>query len=107
VRIAAAGPGILSDETLAVKNVYPLEGFAQGGGIKEFLKEATRQPSHAAAVAKLIGAGADVTGIAQTDRFAYSIAGMNSHYGRRTSWPPDRIPGGRPADRRLPYVAVK
>jgi Asp-tRNA(Asn)/Glu-tRNA(Gln) amidotransferase A subunit family amidase len=46
-------------------------------------------------VLSLVNAGANVTGIAQTDEFAYSIAGKNSHYGT----PPNPaviggVPGG-------------
>ena len=39
--------------------------------------------------------GADVTGIARTDEFAYSLAGTNAHYGTPPNpAAPGRIPGG-------------
>ncbi|MDQ1530376.1 MAG: amidase, partial [Microbacteriaceae bacterium] len=51
------------------------------------------QPVSAPAVQALLYAGADVVGIAQTDEFAYSIAGANPHYGT----PPNpAVPGGLP-----------
>lgn len=90
---AAAGP--LSGETVAVKDLYDLEGFAVGAGIPAYLAEAAPATGTSPAVAALLAAGADVTGIAQTDEFAYSIAGRNPHYGT----PPNPavlggVPGG-------------
>jgi len=93
VRGAAEGP--LSGETVAVKDLYDLEGFAVGAGIPVYLAESRPATGTSPAVAALLAAGADVTGIAQTDEFAYSIAGRNPHYGT----PPNPavlggVPGG-------------
>ncbi len=79
VRGAAAGP--LRGETVAVKDLYDIAGFAVGAGIPAWLEEAEPATGTAPAVAALLAAGADVTGIAQTDEFAYSIAGRNPHSG--------------------------
>jgi Asp-tRNA(Asn)/Glu-tRNA(Gln) amidotransferase A subunit family amidase len=87
----AAGP--LDGQTVAVKDLYDIEGFAVGAGIPAYLAEAAPADGTSPAVAALLAAGADVTGIAQTDEFAYSIAGLNPHYGT----PPNpRVLGGVP-----------
>ncbi|WP_130177393.1 AtzH-like domain-containing protein [Cryobacterium sp. SO1] len=83
----------LAGETVAVKDLYDLAGFTVGAGNPAYLREATPAGQTAAAVAALLGAGASVQGIAQTDEFAYSIAGDNEHYGT----PPNvRVPGALP-----------
>ncbi|MGA1837250.1 AtzH-like domain-containing protein [Herbiconiux sp. 11R-BC] len=89
------GPRALEGLTVAVKDLYDVAGFAVGAGIPEYLAEASVATSDADAVHALRAAGAAVQGIAQTDEFAYSIAGRNVHYGT----PPNpavagAIPGG-------------
>src|SRR5258706_11065710 len=79
--IAGAAEGPLRGETVAVKDLFDVEGFAVGVGNPTFLAEAPVEVGSAPAVSMLLGAGADVVGIAQCDEFAYSIAGANSHYG--------------------------
>ncbi len=93
--VAGAPLGPLVGETVAVKDLYEVEGFGVGAGIPGFLAEASAATSTSPAVAALLAAGASVTGIAQTDEFAYSIAGRNPHYGT----PPNPavvggVPGG-------------
>ncbi|MEO5534701.1 MAG: amidase family protein, partial [Pseudolysinimonas sp.] len=91
--IAGAAEGPLRGETVAVKDLYDVEGFKVGLGNPTFLAEAEVEIGSAPAVAMLLEAGADVVGIAQTDEFAYSIAGANPHYGA----PPNpAVPGGLP-----------
>ena len=93
--IAGAVEGPLSGETVAVKDLYELEGFAVGVGNPTFLAEASIEVGTAPAVAVLLEAGADVAGIAQTDEFAYSIAGANAYYGPPPNpAAPGRLPGG-------------
>jgi Asp-tRNA(Asn)/Glu-tRNA(Gln) amidotransferase A subunit family amidase len=93
--VAGAPAGPISGETVAVKDLYEVEGFAVGAGIPDYLAEASPATGTSPAVAALLAAGASVTGIAQTDEFAYSIAGRNPHYGT----PPNPavvggVPGG-------------
>lgn len=89
--LVAGGEGPLDGETVAVKDLYDVEGFAVGAGVPAFL--GAPAAANAPAVQALLDAGADVVGIAQTDEFAYSIAGRNSHYGT----PPNpAVPGGVP-----------
>lgn len=75
----ASGP--LDGHTIAVKDLIAVEGFAIGVGVPEYLAGAAPAPRSAAVVDTLRAAGASVRGIAQTDQFAYSIAGRNAAYG--------------------------
>ncbi|MER6975151.1 AtzH-like domain-containing protein [Nocardioides sp. NPDC000445] len=87
--------GALSGETVAVKDLYAVAGFAVGAGSPAWLEQAPTAPSHAAAVAALLDAGASVRGIARTEEFAYSLSGLNAHYGAPPNpKAPGRIPGG-------------
>lgn len=94
-RVAGADGRPLAGETVAVKDLFAVAGYAIGAGVPAYLEEAAVETRHASAVAALLAAGATVTGIARTDEFAYSIAGRNPHYGT----PPNpavvgAIPGG-------------
>lgn len=91
--IPGTAAGVLSGETVAVKDLYEIEGNRVGAGIPTYLAESQPATGTSPAVAALVAAGADVLGIAQTDEFAYSIAGRNPHYGT----PPNpRVLGGVP-----------
>jgi amidase len=90
---SAEGP--LSGETVAVKDLYAVAGHAVGAGNPTRLADAAPEPVHAAAVGRLLGAGAAVRGIARTDEFAYSLAGTNAHSGTPPNpAAPYRLPGG-------------
>ena len=93
--VAATGTGPLQGMSVAVKDLFALEGFATGAGSEEWLAEARPETTTAAAPAALLAAGAVVAGIARTDEFAYSLAGTNTHYGTPPNpKAPDRISGG-------------
>lgn len=93
--VPATGPGILSGETVAVKDLFAVAGQRIGAGSPVRLAEAAPETTTAAAVAALLGAGASVRGLAATDEFAYSLAGTNTHYGTPPNpKAPFRISGG-------------
>ncbi len=93
LRPTAAGP--LDGHTVAVKDVFAVEGFPLGAGVPAYLAEAERAARSAASLRALQAAGASVRGIAQTDQFAYSIAGRNPAYGTPPNPAvPGAIPGG-------------
>ncbi|MCX5535943.1 amidase family protein [Streptomyces sp. NBC_00006] len=93
--VAATGHGPLSGFSVAVKDLFAVEGHRVGAGNPAWLAESRPQAVTAAAVAALLAAGADVAGIARTDEFAYSLAGTNGHYGTPPNpAAPDRISGG-------------
>lgn len=74
-------PGPLDGVTVAVKDLFAVAGQPIGAGNPTWLAEQAPEPMCAGAVAALLGAGAQVSGIARTDEFAYSLAGQNAHYG--------------------------
>jgi len=91
--VAGAKTGTLAGHTVAVKDLFAIEGQRVGVGVRVYLAEASVEARTAPAVQALLDAGADVRGIAQTDQFAYSLAGLNPDYGV----PPNpRVPGGVP-----------
>jgi amidase len=73
--------GPLAGLRVAVKDMIAVRGHRVGAGSPAHLAEAPVEHDDAPAVAALLRAGADVVGIAQTDELAYSLAGMNPHYG--------------------------
>jgi amidase len=91
--VAGAASGSLLGQTIAVKDLFDVEGFRVGAGNPSWLAEAPVADGTSPALASLLAAGASIRGIAYTDEFAYSIAGANPHYGT----PPNpRVPGGLP-----------
>src|SRR5690349_11800451 len=93
--IAGSASGPLAGLTAAVKDLYDIAGTRTGGGSPEWL--AAHQPAraHAAAVAKILAAGATVTGKTICDEFFFSGSGINAHYGTPINVrAPGRIPGG-------------
>lgn len=93
--IPAAGAGSLSGETVAVKDLFALVGEPIGAGNPTFLAQGRPEPESAPAVQALLAAGAEITGVSQTDEFALSLAGTNGHYGTPPNpAAPGRIPGG-------------
>lgn len=91
--VAASGSGSLSGETVAVKDLFAVAGFAVGAGVPAWLAEAAGEPADAEAVARLRAAGAAVAGLSRTDQFAYSLAGDNPWYGTPVN---AAVPGGLP-----------
>ncbi|WP_084010413.1 amidase [Pseudofrankia sp. DC12] len=93
--VAGAAEGPLRGLTVAVKDLFAVQGHRTGAGNPAWLAEAAPQPEHAPAVAALLAAGADVAGIAQTDELAYSLSGTNVHYGTPPNpTAPGAAPGG-------------
>jgi amidase len=93
--VPGAADGPLAGETVAVKDLFAVRGFATGAGVPAYLAGQAPAAEHATAVARLLAAGADVRGIAQTDQFAYSLAGDNPHFGTPVNAAvPGAFPGG-------------
>ncbi|WP_328391505.1 amidase family protein [Nocardia sp. NBC_00416] len=102
--VGATAPGPLTGQTVAVKDLYAVAGFPVGAGVPAYQEEQAPAPRHAAVVARLLSAGAQVAGIAHTDEFAYSLTGGNGGFGMPVNpAAPDRIPGGSTSG---PAVAV-
>lgn len=85
----------LSGRSFAVKDVIDVAGSPTGAGNPDVLAAASPAPMHAVAVQRLLDAGASCQGKTHTAETAYSLSGVNEHYG--TPGNPadaDRDPGG-------------
>ena len=93
VKGAAAGP--LAGLTAAVKDMYDIAGTRTGNGNPTWLETHAPAKSHAAAVQKILDAGATIIGKTVCDEFFYSVTGANAHYGTPLNpRAPGRLPGG-------------
>ena len=93
--VASTGSGVLDGETVAVKDLFAVAGQRVGAGNPAWLAAAPVEKTHADAVGRLLDTGAALAGIAQTEEFAYSLTGMNAHYGTPPNpRAPGRISGG-------------
>ncbi|UFS57899.1 AtzH-like domain-containing protein [Subtercola endophyticus] len=87
--------GPLAGIRVAVKDLFAIEGETIGAGNPAFAAARAPETATAPAVQALIDAGAEITGLAQTDELAFSIAGTNVHYGTPPNpAAPGRISGG-------------
>jgi amidase len=85
----------LAGLTAVVKDMYDIAGTRTGGGSPEWLAAQKPAVRHAAAVEKILAAGATITGKTICDEFFYSVTGINAHYGMPLNLrAPGRIPGG-------------
>lgn len=87
--------GPLEGERLAVKDIYDVAGMVTGCGNPQIEAESPRAERSAPVVERLLAAGAEFVGKAQTDELAFSLMGQNSHF----PYPinpaaPDRVTGG-------------
>lgn len=93
LRGAPAGP--LAGLTAVVKDMYAIAGERTSGGNPDWLAAATPATENAAAIDRILKAGATIVGKAICDEFFYSVAGINAHYGTPANLrAPGRIPGG-------------
>jgi amidase len=93
--LEGASEGPLAGLTAAVKDMYDIAGERTGGGNPDWLANAKPATENAAAIRKILGAGATIVGKAICDEFFYSVAGVNAHYGTPANVrAPGRIPGG-------------
>ena len=87
--------GLLNDSALAVKDLFDVSGLKTGAGNPDWLKTHSPASEDAWAVAQLMAAGARLIGKTLTEEMAYSLIGVNHHYGTPPNpKAPDRIPGG-------------
>ncbi len=90
-----AGSGPLSGLTLAVKDIFDVSGYRTGSGCPLRLAASPVKTETATAVQCLLDAGARFVGKTHTDELAWSLYGMNAHFGTPVNpAAPDRIPGG-------------
>jgi amidase len=95
VELKGSGAGPLAGCRFTAKDVFDIAGVGTGFGHPEWL--ATHEVPHATAlvVQRLLDAGADLAGKAQSDELCYSLSGENAHYGTpENAAAPGHIPGG-------------
>ncbi|KAJ9533563.1 hypothetical protein QJQ45_026624 [Haematococcus lacustris] len=95
LHVPGADSGPLAGCTVAVKDMYDIEGQRTGFGNPAWRSSHPPASATAAAVQLLLSAGASVVGRTHMDELAYSLNGENAHYGTpRNPAAPGRIPGG-------------
>lgn len=90
---AASGP--LAGLSFAVKDLFDVAGYPTGGGNPHVLALSGIKTRTAAVVQQLLDAGARCLGKTYTDELAFSMNGINAHFGAPINGgAPDRITGG-------------
>jgi amidase len=93
--ITGSRDGPLAGLNAAVKDMYDIAGFPTGAGNPTWLATHAPAETNAAAVAKILAAGATIIGKTICDELFFSITGVNVHYGAPSNLrAPGRIPGG-------------
>lgn len=85
----------LAGMRMAVKDVFLVQGHRMGGGTPAWGAQQPIAEESAPAVRLCLEAGAQWIGKTVTDELAYSLAGINHHYGMpHNAGAPGRLPGG-------------
>jgi amidase len=93
--IQGSGDGPLAGLTAAVKDMYDIAGIRTGAGNPTWLSAHEPAPRNAAAIDKILAAGATITGKTICEELVYSVTGINVHYGTPANVrAPGRMPGG-------------
>ncbi|MHB8920794.1 MAG: amidase [Halothiobacillus sp.] len=80
---------------VGVKDLFDIAGVPTSAGNPDWLATHSVPTQTASAVQRLLDAGAVVVAKTLTDELAYSLNGVNAHYGTPiNAAAPDRIPGG-------------
>jgi Asp-tRNA(Asn)/Glu-tRNA(Gln) amidotransferase A subunit family amidase len=81
--------------TLAVKDLFHIAGMPTSAGNPDWLRTHPTPTRTSSSVEKLLGAGTKLVGKTITDELAYSLNGVNCHYGCPINLScPDRLVGG-------------
>ena len=75
------GSGSLDGLTFAVKDLIDVAGVRTGGGNPDWLASQAIAANSAPVVRALLSAGATLRGKTITDELAFSLEGVNAHYG--------------------------
>lgn len=92
---AGAPTGPLAGTTFAVKDIFDVADTVTGRGNPDWLASQGPAEFDAPAVKSLLDEGAKLVGKTITEELAFSIVGINPHYGMpKNLAAPDRVPGG-------------
>lgn len=87
--------GPLDGLSFAVKDLFDVAGYPTGGGNPHVLALSGIKTRTAPTVQRLLDSGARFVGKTYTDELAFSMNGINAHFGAPVNGSaPDRIPGG-------------
>jgi len=90
-----AGSGSLAGLRLGVKDLFHIAGLPTAAGNPDWLASHPIPEHTSPVVMQLLSAGAELIGKTQTDELAYSLNGLNIHYGAPLNQrSPERLPGG-------------
>jgi Asp-tRNA(Asn)/Glu-tRNA(Gln) amidotransferase A subunit family amidase len=93
-----AGP--LVGTTFVAKDLYDVRGHPTGAGNPDWERMHAVPARTASAIERLLGAGATLVGKSCSDELAFSLDGINIHYGTPLNPRfPDRLPGGSSSGR--------
>jgi amidase len=94
-RVAPTTSGPLDGLRFTAKDLFDVAGYVTGGGNPDWRQSHAPATETAAAVAKLLLAGAELIGRTVSDELAFSLEGENVHDGTPVNPVcPDRLPGG-------------
>ncbi|HVT54991.1 MAG TPA: amidase [Xanthobacteraceae bacterium] len=82
IEVKGAPGGPLKGLTFGVKDIYDVAGVKTGFGSPAWLDSHEVATKNAAVVDQLLKAGASIVGKTHTEEMAWSINGINAHYGR-------------------------
>jgi len=89
----ATGP--LHGVSFAAKDIFDVAGHVAACGNPEWGRTHPVAKHHSPVICKLLDAGACLVGKTHTDELAYSLMGVNAHYGTPVNTAdPRRVPGG-------------
>jgi len=95
VEVAGAKNGPLVGLTFGVKDIYDVAGVKTGFGNPDWLATHPIADKTAPIVKLLLEAGASIVGKTHTEEMAFSINGINAHYGKPINVnAPGRVSGG-------------
>lgn len=95
LHIDPTGSGPLDGLTCGVKDVFDIAGATTGFGNPVWAQTHPPANAHAWTVERLLSRGAQVVGKTISDELAFSLSGVNHHYGAPlNSAAPDRLTGG-------------
>ena len=95
VSLEGAVDGPLAGLRFAAKDLFDVAGHVTGAGNPDWLATHAPAPGTAPVIRRLVDAGATLVGRTITDELAFSLLGVNIHYGTPLNpAAPDAIPGG-------------
>ncbi len=95
VEITGAPDGPLAALTFAAKDLFDVAGHVTGAGNPDWRRTHDPATATAPAITALVAAGATLVGKTISDELAFSLLGVNAHYGTPVNpIAPDSIPGG-------------